>query len=332
MSAPRSGRGTGRRRRSAPVHHLCRHGPSRAAAAVHRRRLAPVAVRAAQAALARRCGPARPWDNTAFSSAPVIQDSHVQATHVVAGRFSSPMHGEWSGRASAGRRVRRRRAPAGRRRHERLRTHPRPVPAFRRPAPARRGRVARPFPLPPALAEFYAEVGPLGPVVYEHVGPVGVTIPGTALAPLAKLWVRQAGYRWDGNSGERLTDWPEDWLVIADQHADPLILEMSTGRVLYALHGAGRWDAQWLAPDCARWPPCWRPWAVSMKTPATICATTRASCAPGTARPPSGPPPPCWAATRPPAPSSTGWNGEPGRHQLEAMAASAVRMARPRRL
>ena len=44
-----------------------------------------------------------------------------------------------------------------------------------------------PFPLPPALAEFYAEVGPLGPVVYEHVGPVGVTIPGTALgfAPLA---------------------------------------------------------------------------------------------------------------------------------------------------
>ena len=37
-----------------------------------------------------------------------------------------------------------------------------------------------PFPLPPALAEFYAEVGPLGPVVYEHVGPVGVTIPGTA--------------------------------------------------------------------------------------------------------------------------------------------------------
>ena len=24
---------------------------------------------------------------------------------------------------------------------------------------------------------------------------------------------------------------------------------MSTGRVLYALHGAGRWDAQWLAPD-----------------------------------------------------------------------------------
>ena len=29
---PGLGRGTGRRRRSAPVHHLCRHGPSRAAA------------------------------------------------------------------------------------------------------------------------------------------------------------------------------------------------------------------------------------------------------------------------------------------------------------
>ena len=65
-----------------------------------------------------------------------------------------------------------------------------------------------PFPLPPALAEFYAEVGPLGPVVYEHVGPVGVTIPARPGFRAAKLWVRQAGYRWDGNSGERLTDWP----------------------------------------------------------------------------------------------------------------------------
>ena len=140
-----------------------------------------------------------------------------------------------------------------------------------------------PFPLPPALAEFYAEVGPLGPVVYEHVGPVGVTIPGTALGRAAgQLWVRQAGYRWDGNSGERLTDWPEDWLVIADQHADPLILEMSTGRVLYAAW-RGPLGCAMAGARPARWPPCWRPWAVSMKTPATICATTRASCAPGTA-------------------------------------------------
>ena len=165
-------------------------------------------------------------------------------------------------------------------------------------------------------------------MVYEHVGPVGVTIPGTALgfAPLAKLWVRQAGYRWDGNSGERLTDWPEDWLVIADQHADPLILEMSTGRVLYALHGAGRWDAQWLAPD--------------LRTLAAVLAAVggvhedagddlcddEGELRPRHREAAVRPPPPCWAATRPPAPSSTGWNGEPGRHQLEAMAASAVRM------
>ena len=109
-----------------------------------------------------------------------------------------------------------------------------------------------PFPLPPALAEFYAEVGPLGPVVYEHVGPVGVTIPGTALgfAPLAA--VGPAGRLSLGRQQRRASyGLAEDWLVIADQHADPLILEMSTGRVLYALHGAGRWDAQWLAPDPA---------------------------------------------------------------------------------
>ena len=99
---------------------------------------------------------------------------------------------------------------------------------------------------------------------------------------------------------------------------------MSTGRVLYALHGAGRWDAQWLAPD--------------LRTLAAVLAAVggvhedagddlcddEGELRPGTARPPSAPPPPCWAATRPPALSSICWNGEPGRHQLEAMAASAV--------
>ena len=106
-----------------------------------------------------------------------------------------------------------------------------------------------PFPLPPALAEFYAEVGPLGPVVYEHVGPVGVTIPGTALvAPLAA--VGPAGRLSLGRQQRRASYGLARGLAghrrPARRSADP---EMSTGRVLYALHGAGRWDAQWLAPD-----------------------------------------------------------------------------------
>lgn len=106
-------------------------------------------------------------------------------------------------------------------------------------------------PLPPALAAFYAQVGPWGETVHASVGPVGVSVPGINVdfPPLHRLWALQAGYRWEGDARARIADWPEQWLVIADQNADPFILDLDSGQVLFAFHGAGTWEATVLTED-----------------------------------------------------------------------------------
>lgn len=105
--------------------------------------------------------------------------------------------------------------------------------------------------LPPVLADFYEQVGPWGATYHQTVGPVGITLSETLISfpPLHKLWDRQAGYRWDASNGERVPEWRDHWLVIADQNADPFILDTRSGQVLYAMHGTGKWDADELAPD-----------------------------------------------------------------------------------
>jgi hypothetical protein len=107
--------------------------------------------------------------------------------------------------------------------------------------------------LPSVLEAFYLEVGPWGETRHEQVGPVGLTIDAggnpVCVPPLYKLWGMQNGYRWHGLSGERLTDWKDDWLVIAEQGGDPFILEISTGHVLFDMHGSGRWSPKYFAKD-----------------------------------------------------------------------------------
>lgn len=105
--------------------------------------------------------------------------------------------------------------------------------------------------LPQVLADFYEQVGPWGATYHQNVGPVGITLSETNISfpPLYKLWERQAGYRWDASNGERVAEWQDNWLVIADQNADPFILDTGTGEILYAMHGTGAWDAAVVAPD-----------------------------------------------------------------------------------
>jgi hypothetical protein len=98
------------------------------------------------------------------------------------------------------------------------------------------------FPIPPAVERFYREVGPVNVTIKAHGNPY-------FLPSLADLWQFQAGYRWNGLSTEPIEDWPDDWLVVADEGGDPFIFARSSGVVLHAYHGEGKWDAGEMFPD-----------------------------------------------------------------------------------
>lgn len=98
------------------------------------------------------------------------------------------------------------------------------------------------FAIPPAVEIFYRDVGPVDVLIEAHGNPF-------FLPRLARLWDFQAGYRWNGVSGEPIRDWDDDWLVVADQGGDPFIILRSTGAVLFALHGQGDWEAVEMFPD-----------------------------------------------------------------------------------
>lgn len=111
------------------------------------------------------------------------------------------------------------------------------------------------FPLPVTLEEFYRDVGPWGQIFSENIGPVGCSIEGfgepVSIPPLHKLWELQSGYRWHGNTGERLDDWKDEWIVIAESCADPIVLDCVTGEVLFGFHGGGVWDLKVIASNIA---------------------------------------------------------------------------------
>jgi hypothetical protein len=98
------------------------------------------------------------------------------------------------------------------------------------------------FPIPPAVEQFYREVGPADITIEAHGNPY-------FLPRLVDLWKFQAGYRWNGLSGEPIADWNDNWLVVADEGGDPFIFERSSGVVLHAFHGEGKWDASEMFPD-----------------------------------------------------------------------------------
>ena len=102
------------------------------------------------------------------------------------------------------------------------------------------------------VADFYENVGPWGEVVHAHHGQTGVQLDArlqVTIPPLYRLWDFQDSFRWDGNTHERLKDWKDEWLLVADAEADPFILDVPSGRILFARSGAGGWYPKPFASD-----------------------------------------------------------------------------------
>lgn len=98
------------------------------------------------------------------------------------------------------------------------------------------------IPLPAQVERFYREVGPVD-LIIESGG-------DTFFLPrLSALWKFQAGYRWNGLSGDPIEGWDDDWLVVADQGGDPFIVSRNLGAVQFAQHGAGAWEPTAMFPD-----------------------------------------------------------------------------------
>jgi len=99
-----------------------------------------------------------------------------------------------------------------------------------------------PFPLPTLLVDFYRDVGPLDVSIEGYGNP-------TFLPSLRRLWDYQEGYRWNSGTGEPSSDWDDDWIVVADEGADPFIFSRARGCILHAVHGNGVWEPEELFPN-----------------------------------------------------------------------------------
>ncbi|MBC9935003.1 SMI1/KNR4 family protein [Chitinophaga qingshengii] len=95
------------------------------------------------------------------------------------------------------------------------------------------------------------------PNLYEtflrYYSPLKVTftgadfVEGLYLYGAHELVARQAGYAYNGVTGELVADWPGNMLVIGDDGADPYCLDLSAihdgdAPVYTAEHGQGQWD------------------------------------------------------------------------------------------
>lgn len=94
--------------------------------------------------------------------------------------------------------------------------------------------------LPSDIEEFYLKVGPMDISIDTGANPIFIPC-------LSNLWKHQAGYRWNGLTGEKIEDWNPEWIVVADEGADPYVFYR--GKILFAYHGEGEWEFNEEYPD-----------------------------------------------------------------------------------
>jgi len=98
-----------------------------------------------------------------------------------------------------------------------------------------------PFPLPTALEVFYRDVGPHDVMIASYGDPY-------FLPRLGHLWAFQALYRYE-SAGQRLDNWDDDWLAVADLGGYPFVFSRSSGKIAFAIRDLGSWNSRELFPD-----------------------------------------------------------------------------------
>jgi hypothetical protein len=78
---------------------------------------------------------------------------------------------------------------------------------------------------------------------------------GLELYAASQLIKKQEGYSYNPIEKKPIDDWPQDCVVIADDGADPYVLDLSQSDgedapVLFACHGQGDWDFEEYASSC----------------------------------------------------------------------------------
>jgi len=89
--------------------------------------------------------------------------------------------------------------------------------------------------LPKDIEIFYKEIGPNNIYIKSYGNPY-------FLPSLDKLWDFQAGYRWNGKTGEMIHEWNKEWFVIADEGGNPFIYSAKTTKIYFSEHGNGEWE------------------------------------------------------------------------------------------
>jgi cell wall assembly regulator SMI1 len=94
----------------------------------------------------------------------------------------------------------------------------------------------RSFPQP--VREYLARVVGPARAVFEKVGnPIDLYSP-------FEISKRVAGYNWNPVTLEPIEGWSDEWMLIGDEGADPIIIELNNPLVpvLQAMHGEGEWE------------------------------------------------------------------------------------------
>lgn len=99
-----------------------------------------------------------------------------------------------------------------------------------------------PFPLPPKIATYYAEIGPAELEIWAYGNP-------WYLPSLARIWDLQAGYRYHPETNERFDEWKDNWLVVASDGGDPYIFDTDSEIILHDLHGQDLWNPRPMFQD-----------------------------------------------------------------------------------